>query len=109
MTTLPPYRPEIYAIWNRCRNSILSHWRENSGAYHRKLLLTPQQAQDLLDALRYGQYGSPDSSPPSLADFMGRPIDVSDSTVGVIVAHDGTEAPLSEFDQPRPLPPKAAA
>jgi len=28
-----------------------------------------------------------------------RPIEVSDSTAGVLVAHDGTEMPLADYDK----------
>jgi len=68
-------------------------------AYHQKLILTPEQADDLLACQLYGQVSFPGATPPPRDMFKDRPIEVRPDTPGEIVAHDGTVTPLSEYDE----------
>jgi hypothetical protein len=36
---------------------------------------------------------------PAPGKFNDRPVEVSATTTGVLVAHDGTEMPLADFDK----------
>ncbi len=36
---------------------------------------------------------------PEVGKFYDRPVEVSEATAGVLVAHDGTEMPPSDFDK----------
>lgn len=95
---LPPCRPGLTDIHRRATNAFRAHWRAHGTAAPQKLLLTAAQANDLHLCRRYGCVAMPGVEPPK-DKFNGRPVEVSESTVGVLVAHDGTEMPLADFDQ----------
>lgn len=98
---LPPYRPGIADIHRRATNAFRFHWRAHGNAMPQKLVLTKQQASDLYLCRLYGCVPMPGVRPEQ-GKFNGCPIEVSDSTAGVLVAHDGAEMPLADFDQLAP-------
>lgn len=99
---LPPCRPGLADIHRRAMNAFRAHWRAHGAAAPQKLILTQAQADELHLCRLYGAVATPGSKVTSKTEFNGRPVEVSDSTAGVLVAHDGTEIHLAEFDQ---LPP----
>lgn len=100
---LPPYRPGMLDVFRRLSNAFRTHWRDHENKYPQKIILTAQQAEDLYITRCYGAVADQNrKEPPPKTEFWSRPIEISDSTAGVVVAHDGTEMPLSAFDQ---MPP----
>lgn len=96
---LPPCRPGLTDIHRRASNAFRAHWRAHGNAHPQKLLLTQQQADDLHLSRLYGAATSETGKPPPKNEFFGRPVEVSAATAGVLVAHDGTEMNLANFDQ----------
>lgn len=95
---LPPYRPSMGAINRQVTNAFLMHYRAHNGASPMKLILTREQAEDLLTCQRYGAVAIPGAPPPRIDVCRGRPVEVSESTVGEVVAVDGAVTPLSDYD-----------
>ena len=95
---LPPCRPGMADIHRRATNAFRAHWRAHGAALPQKLVLTKQQAEDLHLCRLYGCVPM-NGVKPEQGKFNGSPIEVSDATAGVLVAHDGTEMPLADFDQ----------
>ncbi len=98
---LPPCRPGVTAIHSRAMNAFRAHWRTHGTTPPQKLVLTPNQAEDLYLCRLYGCVAMPGVK-PSKTEFNGRPVELSDATVGMLVAHDGMEMPLADFDQLAP-------
>ena len=90
-------------MFRRLSNAFRAHWRDHGNKHPQKIILTAQQAEDLYVARCYGATADQNrrESPPK-GEFWSRPIEVSQSTQGVVIAHDGTELQLSDFDT---LPP----
>jgi hypothetical protein len=86
-------------IFRQVNNAYRAHWRAHDSKYPQKLVLTTSQADDLLLCQRYGQVSFPGAQPPQRDRFNDRPIEITDSTPGEIVAHDGTVTPLSDYDE----------
>jgi hypothetical protein len=80
-------------------NAYRAHWRAHGAVAPQKLVLTPTQADELHLCRLYGAVATPGSKALPKTEFNGRPVEVSDSTAGVLVAHDGTEMHLADFDQ----------
>lgn len=95
---LPPYRPSMATIFRIAGSAIRAHWKTHNNAYHQKLVLTPEQVDDLVACQLYGQVAFPGAIPPRRDMYMGRPIEMRHDTLGEIVAHDGTSTPLSSYD-----------
>lgn len=72
--------------------AVIAHWKANDNAYPKKFILTPEQHSGYVDARRAG-IGGPKAN---VAEHMGVPIEVSDSTPGVMVALDGSEVTLQQ-------------
>lgn len=85
-------------IFRQVTNAYRAHWKTHDNKYPLKLVLTPQQADDLVDCQRLGQYSFPGATPPRRDSYNDRPIEIRDDTPGEIVAHDGTMIPLSTYD-----------
>ncbi len=83
-------------------NAYQAHWRAHGAAAPQKLVLTLAQADELHLCRLYGAVATPGSKTPPKTEFNGRPVEVSSSTAGVLVAHDGTEMHLADFDQLKP-------
>lgn len=96
---LPPCRPGLADIHRRAMNAYRAHWRAHGAAAPQKLVLTQAQADDLHLCRRYGSVAMPGATIPPKTEFNGRPVEVSDATSGVLVAHDGAEMHLADFDQ----------
>lgn len=87
---------------HRCvSNAFRVHWIKRPGHTPQKLVLTQQQANDLRLTQLYGGVSIPGYS-PTPPRFNDKPLEVSATTAGVLVAHDGTEMPLADFDQLAP-------
>ncbi len=95
---LPPARPGLADIHSRAMNAYRAHWRAHGAATPQKLILSPAQAEDLHLCRLYGAVAVPGHK-PAKGEFNGRPVEVSDATAGVLIAHDGTEMQLADFDQ----------
>ena len=95
---LPPYRDSMAVIFRRAHNAFRTHWKMHDNKAPLKLVLTPSQADDLHDCQVLGQVAFPGVEPPRRDEFNGRPVVITESTVGEIVAHDGTVTPLSDYD-----------
>lgn len=83
-------------------NAYRAHWRAHGAAAPQKLILTPAQAEELHLCRMYGAIAMPGGKAPPKTEFNGRPVEVSDATPGVLVAHDGTEMRLTDYDQLKP-------
>jgi hypothetical protein len=79
-------------------NAFLQHYRKHNGASPQKLILTREQAEDLLTCQRYGAVAIPGAPPPRIDVCRDRPLEISDSTVGEVVAVDGAVTPLSDYE-----------
>lgn len=85
-------------IFRRVHNAYRAHWRSHDNRYPQKLVLTTEQADDLLCCQLCGQAAFPGATPPRRDVFNDRPIEISETTTGEIVAVDGTATPLSDYD-----------
>lgn len=95
---LPPHHPGMAELHRRAMNAFRVHWRAHPGATPQKLVLTQKQADDLELGQLYGGVSLPGYK-HTKGKFNGRPVEVSATTAGVLVAHDGTEMPLADFDK----------
>ena len=104
-SSLPPlaasYHPGMGLIARRAINAFRSHWKSHGNAYPQKLILTAEQTDDLFHGRCIGRMGFPEAGPPEGLMFFGRPIEVSNTTPGEIVACDGKATSLAEFDEVR--------
>lgn len=92
-------------IYMNVVNALRAHWQAHGNAYPQKIVLTPSQADRLLELQRIGMVPFPDARTTPRADrFMGANIEVDAATTGVIVAVDGTVAPV----EPEPVSETAA-
>lgn len=85
-------------IHRRVTTAFRAHWRAHDGKSPQRLVLTEEQADDLLRCQQYGRVASTGAEAPSPDSFFERPIEIRDDTPGQIVAHDGTVTPLSDYD-----------
>lgn len=96
---LPPPHHGMADIHHRATNAFRAHWGKHPGKTPQKLVLTQKQADDLILCRLYGASSMGEQYKVDKTKFNDRPIEVSDSTAGVLVAHDGTEMQLADFDQ----------
>ena len=90
--TLPAMSSDIYM---NVVHALRAHWQAHDNAYPQKLILSPSQADRLLELQRVGMVPFPDArTTPRRDRFMGATIEVDASTSGVIVAVDGTQSPI---------------
>lgn len=94
---LPPHNPDMAVIRRRVTNAFRVHWKTHPGTTVQKLVLTQKQAYDLELAQRYGGSSLPGFK-LTKGKFFDRPVEVSETTAGVLVAHDGTEMLLADYD-----------
>lgn len=95
---LPPHNPGMAEIHRRVTNAFRVHWKTHPGATPQKIVLTQKQADDLELTQLYGGASLPGFTHKK-GVFFDRPIEVSATTAGVLVAHDGTEMPLADYDK----------
>jgi len=95
---LPPHHPGMAELHRRVSNAFRTHWIQHPGKTPQKLVLTQQQADDLRLTQLYGGVSIPGYA-PDVGKFNDKPVEVSATTAGVLVAHDGTEMPLADFDK----------
>lgn len=72
--------------------AVIAHWKANNNAYPKKFILTPHQHHAYAESRRAGIGGAK----TNIAEHMGVPVEVSDSTPGVMVASDGSEVTLQQ-------------
>lgn len=94
---LPPHNPGMTEIHRRVTNAFRVHWKTHPGATPQKLVLTQKQADDLELSQLYGGASLPGYK-HTKGKFFDRPVEVSATTAGVLVAHDGTEMLLADYD-----------
>lgn len=94
----PPHHPGMAELHRRVMNAFRVHWNKYPGATPQKLVLTQKQADDLQLTRLYGSVSIAGYAPPK-GTFNDRPVETSESTTGVLVAHDGTEMPLADYDK----------
>lgn len=70
---------------------VINHWKANNNAYPQKFILNPAQHADYAESRRQG-IGGPKSN---VHEHMGVPVEISESTPGVMIALDGTETTLT--------------
>lgn len=85
-------------LHRRVSNAFRTHWIKFPGTRPQKLVLTQKQADDLRLTQLYGGVSMPGYA-PEVGKFYDRPVEASETTAGVLVAHDGTEMPLADFDK----------
>ena len=95
---LPPHHRGMAELHRQVMNAFRVHWNTHPGATPQKLVLTQKQADDLRLTQLYGGVSMP-GYVPAPGKFNDRPVEVSATTTGVLVAHDGTEMPLADFDK----------
>jgi hypothetical protein len=71
---------------------LSAHWREHGNAYPQKFVLTPTQLEEYGNCLKLSSV--PGAQDLGVEKHMGVPIEVSESTPGVMVAADGSEVAL---------------
>ena len=86
-------------LHRRASNAFRTHWIKHPGKTPQKLVLNPKQAEDLALCRLYGASSMGSAYKVDKNKFNDRPIEVADSTAGALVAHDGTEMPLAEYDK----------
>ncbi|WP_233101539.1 hypothetical protein [Variovorax sp. IB41] len=69
---------------------VINHWKANANAYPRKFILTPAQHQGYVESRRKGIGGTS----VNVNEHMGVPVELDESTPGVMVAADGSELTL---------------
>lgn len=79
-------------------NAFRVHWKTYPGTTPQKLVLPQKQADDLQLTRLYGSVSIAGYTPPK-GTFNDRPVEVSATTAGVLVANDGTEMPLADYDK----------
>lgn len=76
-------------------NALRQHWQAHNEAYPQKIILTQQQADDLLHRQQVGMVAFPDArTTPRIDRFMNTPIEIDASTTGVMIGIDGQPTPL---------------
>lgn len=86
-------------LHRRVSNAFRVHWVKNPGKTPQKLILTQKQAEDLALCRLYGASSMGSAYKVDTAKFNDRPVEISATTAGVLVTHDGTEMPLADFDK----------
>ncbi len=94
---LPAYRPGMADTGLALISAFRAHWAAHNGAYPQRLILTPQQSTDLYESRLLGCVATPGASATPRDSFLGRPIEISETTVGEVVAHDGTVMVLPDY------------
>ena len=78
-------------------HALRAHWQAHDNAYPQKIVLTPAQADRLLELQQVGMVPFPDArTTPRRDRFMGATVEVDANTSGVLIAVDGTEMPAFE-------------
>lgn len=98
IVNLPPHNPGMAEIQRRVTNAFRVHWKTHPGATPQKIVLTQKQADDLELTQLYGGASLPGFK-HNKGFFLDRPVEVSATTAGALVAHDGTEMPLADYDK----------
>ncbi|MBF5004744.1 hypothetical protein [Diaphorobacter caeni] len=82
-------------IYMNVVHALRAHWQAHGDAYPQKIVLTPAQADRLLELQKVGMVPFPDArQTPSRDRFMGATIEVDATTTGVLIAIDGTQTPI---------------
>lgn len=97
---LPVYRPGMADTGLALLKAFRAHWAMHSNAYPQKIILTARQAVDLYDSHLLGQVATPGVEPPKRDSYLGRPIEISETTLGEVISHDGTSLKLADYTQP---------
>ena len=89
-------------IYMKVVNALRSHWQAHDNAYPQKIVLSPAQADQLLQLQRVGMVPFPDArTTPRIDSFMGAVIEVDAASSGVMISIDGTqtsiESPLEQM------------
>ncbi|MET3393554.1 hypothetical protein [Variovorax atrisoli] len=79
-------------LYLQMTEKLSAHWRENNNAYPRKFVLSPALRDQYLRDLSL--ITIPGERDMSATKHMGVPIEIAESTPGVMVAADGTEVAL---------------
>jgi hypothetical protein len=96
-------------IYMNVVNALRAHWKAHDDAYPQKLVLTPSQADQLLELQKIGMVPFPDArSTPRIDRFMGTAIEIDPATTGIIVAADGTPSPIEPQAGNEPTPSQGA-
>ncbi|QNP48684.1 hypothetical protein [Diaphorobacter aerolatus] len=81
-------------------HALRAHWKAHDDAYPQKIVLSPAQADRLLELQTVGMVAFPDArTTPRRDRFMGASIEVDAASSGVLVAMDGTEIPLDSLPE----------
>ena len=84
-------------------NALRAHWQNHNNAYPQKIVLTPSQAEQLLELQRVGMVPFPDArTTPRIDRFMNTPVETDASTSGVLIAVDGSEVSIEPPAVPAP-------
>lgn len=94
---LPAYRPGMADTGLALMSAFRAHWAAHAGVYPQRVVLTPQQSSDLYDTRLLGRVATPGADRPPKDSFLGRPIELSPSTLGEVVAVDGTVMHLPDY------------
>lgn len=82
-------------IYDRLSAVIADHWKANENKYPQRIVLTPAQFEELSKLRRLGRMALNDDSPVSGTKFLGVPLVQDPSTLGLLLAHDGTEISIT--------------
>ena len=94
---LPAYRPGMADVGLALLKAFRAHWAAHNNAYPQKIILTTQQATDLYESHLLGQVATPGVERPKRDLYLGRPIEISETTLGEVIAHDGTLMYLADY------------
>lgn len=93
LASLPPHTRAMHELHKAIHTALAAHAVAHKQS-HQKLVLTPQQADDLLATQLYGNAAGFRTN-PQRDRYWDRPIEITESTAGEMVAVDGTVTPLS--------------
>lgn len=78
--------------------AIRDHWKSNDNAYPIKAVMTTDQHRELVEQRRVARCGIGERGAFEERKFLGVPIEIDDTSPGVLIAKDGTVVPLKHTD-----------
>jgi hypothetical protein len=75
--------------------ALSAHWRAPDNKYPQQIALTHTDHAELMRIIKVVRSASGDSPEPDPHSFMGTPIRVEAAGPSILIATDGTTAPLS--------------
>lgn len=78
-------------IYDSVVRAITAHWKTHDSKYPRKIVLTPNQLNELNESRRLGRIALGEAQPVTEPNFLGVPLEEDLDTPGMLIAFDGSE------------------